>query len=119
MLPVLVVAVLGWSWFVTGLAPFAASTTVAVLASGLAATLAGARWWDRPDGAPQLTLAAAWPWAAVAAALGAWQLAAFVQSPRDDHPTISALTNAALDGRVVRTSAFAAWILVAAWLGRR
>jgi hypothetical protein len=119
VVPVLVAAVLGWSWFVAGLTPFAAGTTVAVLASGLGAVAVGARWWAGPAAPPKVTLAAAWPWLAVAGVLAVWQLVAFAQAPRDDHPTISSLTNAALDGRAVRAAAFAGWLLVAAWLGRR
>jgi hypothetical protein len=55
----------------------------------------------------------------VVAALGAWQLAAWAQSPRDEHPTLSSLTNAVLDARPVRAAAVALWLAGAAWLGRR
>ena len=59
------------------------------------------------------------PWALLALAAAVWQLAAYVQHPRADHPTLSSLTNAALDARVPRTAAFVAWLLVIVALVRR
>jgi hypothetical protein len=114
-----VVVVLAWSWVVTGLAPFSATATVAVLATGLAAMAIGALGGRRRIPVRSVGLRSAWPWLGVAAVLAAWQLAAFVQSPREDHPTISSLTNAALEGRPVRAVAFAGWAVAAAWLVRR
>ena len=64
-------------------------------------------------------LRAAAPWVVLVVALLAWQLAAYVQHPRSDHPTLSSLTNTALDPRPIRALAFAAWLLTAGWLARR
>ncbi|HYF45263.1 MAG TPA: hypothetical protein VD926_03570 [Acidimicrobiales bacterium] len=119
MVPVLLLGLVAWSWVVTGLAPFAGSTTAAVLATGGAAAALGAVRRPRPASPRRVTLRSAAPWVVVAAALTAWQLASFVQEPRDEHPTISSLTNAALDGRPLRALAFAAWVVGAAWLARR
>ena len=58
-------------------------------------------------------------WLVLAVALGAWQLASYLQSPRDEHPTLSSLTNAALDSHPARAAAFVAWLAGAAWLARR
>jgi hypothetical protein len=119
VVPALVIALLAWSWFVTGLSPFTTSTTGVVLATGGLAMVFGARWWPRPAPPPTLTLRAVGPWLLVAGVLVVWQLVAFVGQPRDDHPTISSLTNAALDGRFLRTVAFAGWAVASAWLARR
>ena len=59
------------------------------------------------------------PWALLALAAAVWQLAAYVQHPRADHPTLSSLTNAALDAQVPRTAAFVAWLLAIVALVRR
>jgi hypothetical protein len=55
----------------------------------------------------------------VIAALAAVQLSAYVQHPREDHPTLSSLTNAVLDSRPARTAALVAWLVAARGLGRR
>lgn len=111
-------AALVCGWWATGLEPFSTRATSAVLASGVVAMAVGAgrRRVDRPRA---LSLGATAPWIALVAALAAWQLAAYVQHPRADHPTLSSLTNAALDPRPIRVVAFAAWVLAAGWLARR
>jgi hypothetical protein len=55
----------------------------------------------------------------LAAAAGAWQLAAYLQHPRADHPTISSLTNEVLDSHLARAAAFIVWIGAARVLARR
>ena len=112
------VAVGAYAWWVTGLAPFSAGATVAVVGAGLAAALVGHRRRPRAATArvPPAGLAV---WAVLVAALAAWQLVAYFGAPRSEHPTLSSLTNAALDGRLARSAAFAAWLAGAAWLGRR
>lgn len=49
----------------------------------------------------------------------AWEMAAYLQHPRANHPTLSSLANAALDSYPARTAAFVLWLLGAAMLGRR
>ena len=58
-------------------------------------------------------------WAVLAVAVGSWQLAAYVQHPREDHPTLSSLVNALLDSQPARAAAFLLWIATAVALGRR
>jgi ABC-type nitrate/sulfonate/bicarbonate transport system permease component len=72
----------------------------------------------RPVGAAEPSRAL-WPWVALAAAIAMWQLVAYLQGPRTDHPTLSSLTNALLDSHPARAVAFAAWLLTAAELARR
>ena len=53
-------------------------------------------------------------------ALGAlWQLAAYLQHPREVHPTLSSLANALLDSHPARAAAFVLWIIASLWLSRR
>jgi hypothetical protein len=53
------------------------------------------------------------------AAAGLWELAAFVQLPRADHPTISSLANQVFDSHVVRALAFAGWMAAGFGIARR
>jgi hypothetical protein len=122
------VAVYG-RWAV-GLTPFSWEATVAIVGAGLAAV--GWAVWrrDRADtrtrSVASVTLGSARarrsglvPWALLAATAAAWQLAAYLQHPRDDHPTLSSLTNAALDSHAARTAAFAVWLVTTVALVRR
>jgi hypothetical protein len=106
-----------FAWWVTGLPPFSISTTLAVVVTGLAVALLSGRGDRRPVQSPGPVGLAVW--AVLVTGLAAWQIAALVELPRSDHPTLSSLANAALDARPVRAVAFAAWLAASAWLGRR
>jgi hypothetical protein len=112
-------ALLAYGWWATGLTPFSAGATIAVVGAGGAALLAGRLLLPARGPAPGVPGRALLPWAALAGAVVAWQLAAWLSAPRDEHPTLSSLANEALDARPVRALALAAWVAVAAWLGRR
>lgn len=111
-------AAVACGWWATGLEPFSAPATLTVLAAGVVAMgVGGAR---RTAVHPRdVSVGAFVPWVVLGAALVAWQLAAYFQHPRADHPTLSSLTNAALDPRPIRVLAFAGWVLAAGWLARR
>jgi hypothetical protein len=104
----------GW---VTGLRPFTAASTAAVVGAGLVAMAVGSRY-RRPGGEP-VGGADKVVWASLVGALGAWQLAAYLQHPRSHHPTLSSLTNALLDTHPARAAAFVVWLVAAARLARR
>ena len=82
-----------------------------------------ARFWHqkttRNRSVPGARTRGVWLWAVLTAALAAWQLASWLQHPRDEHPTLSSLINAVLDTHLARTAAFVAWLAGAAWLARR
>jgi hypothetical protein len=118
----------GYGWWAVGLPPFSAAATATVVVAGIAAVTVGAAL--RPGRADASRGAAAptgrresdrsaMPWAVLTAIAAAWQLAAYLQHPRDDHPTISSLANAALGTQPARTAAFVAWLAAAAALARR
>jgi hypothetical protein len=117
-------AVLIWPyvWWAVGRPPFSAAATAAVVLPGVAAAglagvaraRAGGRH-DRPGPAP----AGMARWAVLGGLAAAWQLAAYLQHPRHDHPTLSSLTNAALDSHAARAAAFVAWLAVTVMLVRR
>ena len=58
-------------------------------------------------------------WAGLAAALFAFQMANFVQSPRDTYPTVSSLINLVFDTHAIRAAGFAVWLGLGWYLLRR
>ena len=109
--------VFAYSWWATGRRPFTATATLAVVGAGLATMAIGHARRSRNDARP--ALAGVIGWLVLLVALAGWQLLAFVQEPRSEHPTLSSLTNAALDTHTDRALAFAAWLIGGSWLARR
>lgn len=110
----LAVALAYGAWAVS-LQPFSGVATVAVVAGGCIAMVAGAITGRSPaHPAAALGMRDVAPWAAMVGAVAGWQLAAYLQEPRDDHPTLSSLANAVLDPSPARALACALW-LVGAW----
>ena len=60
-----------------------------------------------------------WVWALLAALIVAWELQAFLQHPRQEHPTLSSLSNELLASTPSRAVALLAWLALGAWLARR
>jgi lysylphosphatidylglycerol synthetase-like protein (DUF2156 family) len=58
-------------------------------------------------------------WAALALAAVAWQLAAYLQSPRREHPTLSSMLDAADAHDPLRATVYLGWILLGLVLVRR
>jgi hypothetical protein len=110
------------SWVVT-LPPFSGRATAAVVLTGTTAMAIGV--WERQRTSRNTRTAetartvGVARWAVLASVAGAWQLAAYLQHPRADHPTISSLTNALLDSHVTRAAALVLWIAAAWELARR
>lgn len=114
-----VIAVGACAWWVTGLAPFSTAATVAVVGSGAMVAIGSRSGGGRVTGDDVVTQRDAAIWGTLAVALAAWQVGALVQHPRVEHPTLSALANAVLDPRPVRTVAFVGWLAGMVWLARR
>ena len=120
-------AVVGYAWLATGLRPFTSPALVATLAGGLAAIVVGGRlppspaspggMADQHDG--ERRLGGTLVWVMLTAATAVWQLQAFLQHPRSEHPTLSSLTNDLLQSHPSRTAAMVAWLAVGVWLARR
>jgi hypothetical protein len=60
-----------------------------------------------------------WVWALLAGLVGSWELQAFVQHPRREHPTLSSLGNDLLQSQVSRAVALLIWLAAGVWLARR
>ena len=109
--------VAAYAWWATGLRPFTTASTAAVLGAGLVAMAVGSRY--RRVGGGRVDVRDKVVWASLLGALAAWQLAAYLQHPRSQHPTLSSLTNALLETHPLRAAAFVAWLVAAARLARR
>jgi hypothetical protein len=115
---IIAVVMAAYAWWAVALPPFSGRATAAVVLGGALAMVVGARQQRRRSQGTGDTPGIA-AWAALAVAAGAWQLAAYLQHPRADHPTLSSLANEALDSHLARAAAFVVWIAVAWGLARR
>lgn len=115
-------ALAAYAWWATSLRPFTDPALAVTLATGLVVILAGRRA-GRPPGAvlspPDRDRAGLAGWALLFLALAAWELAAFLQLPRSEHPTLSSLANSVFDSHLVRAAAFSLWILAGFGIARR
>jgi hypothetical protein len=108
------------SWLATELRPFTWPALAVTLAAGLGAVAVGRRARVEPGRARTLPPGVGEAVSAVLLlALAAWELAAFLQHPRAEHPTLSSLADALLRYHPVRAAAFLAWLAAGVGLGRR
>ncbi|MDQ1567628.1 MAG: hypothetical protein QOF96_2508 [Actinomycetota bacterium] len=108
----------GYAWLTTDLRPFTLPLVAAILMGGLVAVALGANLLParvpRPGRPPRLDV-----WAALSAALALWELGAFLQHPRVEHPTLSSLTNTLFQSHVARAVALLMWLGAGTRLARR
>lgn len=107
-----------YAWWTAGLRPFTWPALVAVGAAGVTTIVLGTRRRLPLESRP-LASPGALAWAIVVALLVVWEVAAYLQEPRADHPTLSALADQVIDWRPARALAFLAWVAVGADLSRR
>lgn len=108
----------GYAWWAMALQPFTGLALVATLGGGLLLIIAASRF-RVPRTYPEARAGGAVVWAGLALLLGVWELAAFLQRPRADHPTLSYLANMVLRDQRMRALAFLMWMMVAMDLARR
>lgn len=60
-----------------------------------------------------------WVWGVLATLLTVWELQAFVQHPRREHPTLSSLSNELLASPTSRLIGVLAWLALGVWLARK
>lgn len=109
--------VFAYAWWATGRSPFTTTATLTVVGAGLVAIGIGHAL--RPENRPRPARSGAGRWVVILVALAGWQLQAYLQQPRSEHPTLSSLTNAALDSHTGRALAFTAWVGLGLWFARR
>ena len=113
----MVIVVFAYGWWAVSRPPFSGLATMAVVVPGAAAAVLGSLRRGPERHGPRAH-GAGW-WGILLAAALCWQLAAYLQHPRADHPTVSALTNALLDRQSIRATAFSLWLFACAGLARR
>jgi hypothetical protein len=116
---VLALPVLVYAWMTAGLRPFTLPALAATLGGGLGAIAVGASLPRRSTLREGAATSGGWGWAALAGAIALWELQSFLQHPRDDHPTISSLTNSLLHSQQSRMVALLVWLAAGVWLARR
>lgn len=107
-----------YGWWATGLRPFSSPAYLAVGGAGVVVIVLGSRRRTvSRTGAGGVS--GAWMWGVLGALLAGWELAAYLQTPRADHPTLSYLADQVLDGHPARTVAFLVWLVVGAGVAGR
>jgi hypothetical protein len=91
-------------------------TAIAAAAVIALAVRAATRRPPEPEERPAGAVA---PWVTLGIVVLAWQLAAYLQSPRSDHPTVSSMLDAADTHAPLRAAVFLGWLLVGVALARR
>lgn len=110
----------GYGWWASGLRPFTRASLAATMLGGVVSMAAGLRALPARGGPREGTARAGHAaWAALFLLLALWEFVFFLQHPRADHPTLSALANALLAERPARALAFAVWLVLGARLARR
>ncbi len=114
-------AIAGYAWWATSLRPFTSGALVATLAGGLVAVAAGSALRPAPHSAPTVSDRdrGRTGWLVVLVAVAGWELAAFLQHPRAEHPTLSSLANELLGNHPVRALAMVVWLVVGLRIARR
>lgn len=121
--PVAVLVAVGiagaYAWWTAGLRPFTWPALMAVAVAGIVTIVLGSRCRRPFEPPPGHAASGVLLWGIALALLVGWELAAYVQQPRADHPTLSALASSVIDWRPARGLAFLAWIALGADLSRR
>ncbi|CAN5843495.1 hypothetical protein BH23ACT12_BH23ACT12_13770 [soil metagenome] len=112
-------AVAAYAWAATSLRPFTVPALVVTLLTGFCVLAIGSRLRPAEREEPVPVLPRVWTWIALFGGLAAWELAAFVQLPRADNPTLSSLANQVFDSHLVRALAFWVWIAGGLGIARR
>ena len=113
-----IAAAAAYAWWATALRPFTWPAYAAVGVSGVIAIVLGTR--RRAASLPSTrAVRGIWVWGVLWALLAGWELAAYLQHPRADHPTLSSLAEPLLDSHPLRAVAFLAWLAIATDLARR
>ena len=109
---------MAYAWWTAGLRPFTWPALMAVAVAGVGTIILGTRR-RRPFEPAAHGGYGALPWGILCALLIGWELVAYFQQPRADHPTLSALADRVIDWRPARALAFLTWVALGADLSRR
>jgi predicted PurR-regulated permease PerM len=110
-----IAAALVYSWIAAGFRPFTWPMRVAVLVPVVLALVVS---WNRPRNRIERArdrVAGLMVWVTLLVLLLAWELIALFQSPREDHPTLSSISDDIMSVHTGRAAMFAVW-LAAGWV---
>jgi hypothetical protein len=112
--------VAGYSWMAGGIASFTTAATVAVAIPWVVLGMV-ACWWPPKRIPPpdRLDVTGTSYWAMAAIVFFEWEAAGFRDGSLWWHPTLSVVTGSLLDYHVVKSAAFAAWLMAGWGLIRR
>lgn len=114
------VAVAGYSWMAGGIASFTTAATVAVAIPWVVFGVIGYCWRQERIPAPEgLDIAGASYWAIVIMLFFEWEAAGYKDGSNWWHPTLSIVAGPLMEHHVVKSVAFAAWLLGGWGLMRR
>jgi hypothetical protein len=114
----LAVGIALYCWFAAGIRPFTVPMEVAValpevlVARSALTPLARRRSSSPTPGEAAVNWRAAAPWVTLAVLLAFWEVAAFVASPRQEHPTLSSMAGWILGTHPGRAALMSAWLLL-------
>jgi hypothetical protein len=106
-----------YAWAASAWRPFTLPEEAATALPILALVLLVWRWPPAP-GFPEPRRPGAWVWAGLFVALTAWELVALAGSPREDHPTVSYLTDRVMSVHPGRALVFVLWLAAGWWLAQ-
>jgi hypothetical protein len=112
-----IAAVIGaYCWFATDLRPFTIPIDVAV---AVPSVVVAALTWNRTGSRSSMPVDAkatgrrdAARWAVLFGLLAAFEVVAYLSSPRRDHPTLSSMADALMNTHPGRAAVFALWLLL-------
>jgi hypothetical protein len=112
------VLAVAYSWIAGGFRPFTQPMNIAVAVPVLAVVvLVGLR--PRASVSSGGTGRGAVIWVVLFATLAAWELTAYLSSPRHDHPTLSSIADTIMSTHAGRAAMFLAWLALGGALAFR
>jgi hypothetical protein len=113
LVPLAVVAVLGYSWIAAGFRPFTTPEEVMVAIPALI-VFAGA-WRPSRPARGHFSRGSVAVWLGLVVLTFAWELNAYFSSPREDHPTLSVIADDIMSVHAGRALMFLLWLTLG-WL---
>ncbi len=99
--------------YASGTVPFTVAADITIAVPIVLVGALTVRWWSRWTTVPRAIPRGSWPWATLAVAVIVWEILSYLALPRAMHPTLSSLSNRAMELRAAK----AAFIVVWLWIG--
>jgi hypothetical protein len=103
----------GYAGYASGTAPFTWAANVTFAVPIILVVVGLGWWWRRWARVPRTVPAHWWPWLAALGALIVWELVNYLVLPRAAHPTLSSLSDRAMQWRAAKAAFLFCWL----WIG--